>query len=231
MSSDAADNVNLSDNIGKSFTTAYLINSCGLSPQSAQSATKHVNFESSRNPDSVIEFLKKNGFSKTQITTLIRKYPRVLLCNSDKTLLPKLEFLRSKGFTDDKLTRSITGYPHVLHYSLEKQIIPTFEFLSDFLKSEEKACMVLQRYVRVLRLDTEKQVVPYINTLRESGVPESNIAFLIWNQPRMIGIGLDRLKEVVQEVKKLGFNPVRMSFVVAAHAFFAMSQSTWERKF
>ncbi|XP_071723080.1 uncharacterized protein [Rutidosis leptorrhynchoides] len=231
MSSDAADNGKSSDNIGKSFAIAYLINSCGLSPQSAQSATKHVNFKSSRKPDSAIVSLQKNGFSKTQITTLIRKYPRVLMCKSDKTLLPKLEFLRSKGFTDDKLTKTVTGWPRIFRYSLEKQIIPTFEFFVEFLKSKEKACLVIQRYACVLSLDIEKKVLPKINTLRENGVPESNVAFLLGIQPRLFEIGLDRLEEAVQEVKKLGFNPLQLSFLSAVGAFIKMRKSTWERKF
>ncbi|KAI8005001.1 hypothetical protein LOK49_LG08G03166 [Camellia lanceoleosa] len=40
----------------------------------------------------------------------------------------------------------------------------------------------------------------------------------------------DRFREIVKEVEEMGFNPLRTKFVIAIHAFRAMSKSTWEKK-
>lgn len=51
-----------------SFTVSYLIESCGLSPETAISASKFVNFKSSKKPDSVILLLREYGFENAQIS-------------------------------------------------------------------------------------------------------------------------------------------------------------------
>ncbi|KAE8725374.1 Mitochondrial transcription termination factor family protein, putative isoform 1 [Hibiscus syriacus] len=71
----------------------------GLSVSNSQipyKATRYVHFESPEKPDSVLAVLKNHGFSKPQITRLIKGRPAVLTSNVEKTILPKLEFLISK---------------------------------------------------------------------------------------------------------------------------------------
>ena len=74
------------------FTVTYLINSCGLSSESAISASEKVQFQSPERPDLVLALLRNYGFSRTQISNLIRKRPILLLYNPENILLPKLEF-------------------------------------------------------------------------------------------------------------------------------------------
>ena len=73
-------------------------------------------------------------------------------------------------------------------------------------------------------------MVPNINLLRENGVPESNICALIKKCPRLITAGAIRFKEIVEEVKEMGINPLRASFFQAVSAIRGMNKSTWERK-
>ncbi|KAF6161447.1 hypothetical protein GIB67_009326 [Kingdonia uniflora] len=53
------------------FTVPYLINSCGLSLQSADSASKKINIKSTKNADSVLELFRVHGFTDSQITKLV----------------------------------------------------------------------------------------------------------------------------------------------------------------
>ncbi|XWS53649.1 hypothetical protein CRYUN_Cryun10bG0018800 [Craigia yunnanensis] len=161
-----------------SFTVSYLINKCGLSPESAFLVSKVVDFETPDKPDSVIAFFKNHGFSEPQITSLIRSWPRVLLSDVKKTILPKLQFLKSKGVSSPDLAKILGNHPTILSRSLENHISPSFNFLSNLLKSDEAA-----------------------------------------------------IKENVEKVKEMGFNPMRMTFVVAILILNFITKSKWDRKF
>ena len=94
-----------------SFTVSYLINSCGLSPKSAILASQRMNFENPERPDSVLNLLKENGFTPTQISKIVRLHPRFLLSDPEKTLCPRLSFTVLWGF------RALTS----LEFSLQTQ--------------------------------------------------------------------------------------------------------------
>ncbi|XP_028116362.1 uncharacterized protein LOC114314111 [Camellia sinensis] len=53
---------------------------------------------------------------------------------------------------------------------------------------------------------------------------------LLKYRPRAFMTSNDRFREIVKEVEEMGFNPLRKKFVIAVHAFRAMSKLTWEKK-
>ncbi|XP_059654565.1 uncharacterized protein LOC132301317 [Cornus florida] len=59
---------------------------------------------------------------------------------------------------------------------------------------------------------------------------ESNILALFTNQPSAFTTNADRFKEIVEEIKKMGFNAQRMNFALAVNAPRGMCKSTWEKK-
>ena len=213
-----------------SFTVSYLINTCGFSREGAISASKHVNFETPDKADLVISFFKNHGFSQTQISSIVRRYPPLLLSNPQKTLLPKLEFFQSKGFTSSDIVMILTRNPHLLKRSLKNQIIPSFDFFKNLLGTDEKTVIAVRRFSAILVDKVDTCAVPNVNLLRENGVHESGICTLIKNWPRVITTDQIRFKEIVEEVKEMGINPLRASFVQAVSAIRGMNKSTWERK-
>ncbi|BBG96612.1 Mitochondrial transcription termination factor family protein [Prunus dulcis] len=110
-------------------TVAYLINSCGLSPEGAISAAKWVELQSPERADSVLALLRNHGLSETQISKMVRSRPQLLLANPEKTLLPKLAFFSSLGISRQDLAKTLAFNPKLLSRSLKKQIIPTYNFL------------------------------------------------------------------------------------------------------
>ncbi|XP_050240119.1 transcription termination factor MTERF15, mitochondrial-like [Quercus robur] len=212
------------------FAVSYLIKTLGFSPEAALSASKYVHFETPEKADIVVSFFKNHGFSQTQITNLVRRLPSVLISDPDKTLLPKIDFFSSKGISSPDLAKLFSGYPIILKTSLEKQIIPSFDFFKNLLQSEAKTIEAIKRFTGVLKCNVEARVAPNINTLRENGVPESNIVTLLQYQPRAFVVNPVRFREIVEEVKEMGFNPSRLKFALAVLALRAMSKSTWERK-
>ncbi|XP_059654571.1 uncharacterized protein LOC132301324 [Cornus florida] len=213
-----------------SFTVDYLIKSCGFPPEKALSASKYVNFKTPDQPDSVLAFFRNHGFTEIQISLLIRRLTRLLLSDPDKTLLPKIEFFHSKGFSTQEISKILSAAPRVLRRNLENQIIPSYNFLKEFLKSEAKTNAAIKHFARILLYDLHINVAPNIEALREIGVPESNIVALLTNLPGAFTASTDRFKEIVEEVKKMGFNPEKMTFALAIGAVKGMSKSTWEKK-
>ncbi|XP_059651032.1 uncharacterized protein LOC132298649 [Cornus florida] len=211
-----------------SFTVNYLVNSCGLSPETAISASKEVNFKTLDKPDSFLNFFKNHDFSKTKISALIRVRPKLLLSDPKKTLLPKFEFFYSIGISSTELAKVLSISPIVLTRSLENQIIPSFNLLKNLFQSDDKFVTAFKRFPDILGSD--HSAFPNIEILRQHGVPESNILYLLTYHPRSLAMKHDRFNELVEDVKKMGFNPSSFQFVLAVQALISMSKSTWKRK-
>ncbi|XP_059627539.1 transcription termination factor MTERF8, chloroplastic-like [Cornus florida] len=214
-----------------SFTVNYLINSCGLSPETAISSSKYVHFKTLDKPDSVINLFTNHGFSKTQISAVIRKRPTILLSDPKDTLLPKMDFFYSIGISSTELAKIVSSKPNVLIRSLKNQIIPSFNLLkSKLLYSNDKFITAFKRFPEIVAHDHNAITFPNIENLRQHGLPDSSIVFLLTTEPRSLMMKPDRFNEVVDDCKKLGFNPSKLVFVLAIKAMTAMSKSTWKRK-
>ncbi|XP_048132693.1 uncharacterized protein LOC115730487 [Rhodamnia argentea] len=198
--------------------------------ESALSASKLVKFETASRPDAVIGFFKSRGFTPTQISRIVRRFPAVLSADPDKTLLPKVNFLRSKGISDLELAKLVATVPRILVRSLEQHLIPTFQYISNLVQSDEKAIAAITCSPRILYEDPKVLLVPKITTLRSAGVPEAKIWYLVVDHGQMFCCGSLRFDETVNRVKAMGFEPSKLSFVTALLVIMGMSELTWKRK-
>ncbi|KAL2535564.1 Mitochondrial transcription termination factor family protein [Forsythia ovata] len=197
---------------------SYMINSCGLSPEIAISTSEKVHFDSPERPDAVLNFLAENGFSKSQIAELVRKRPSILLSNPEKTLLPKIEFfLQWTGVAKADVLRTIARDPTFLTRSVENQLIPIYNYLKDIIGAEKVATLV-RRGSWIFNQTFAKRVIPNVEFLRALGIPNSFIALVLFNFPEAIGQKHDQFREIVEEVKEMGFDPLKSTFVLALHA-------------
>ncbi|XP_031259294.1 uncharacterized protein LOC116117386 [Pistacia vera] len=200
-----------------SFTVSYLINSCGLSPEASISASQKLQLRSRERPDAVLALLRDYGFSKTQISKLIRKRPRLLLADTQKTLLPKLEFFHSIGVSQSDLTRTLSSDVTLLTRSLENQIIPSYNFLRSVLLSDEKIVSALKRTTWIFHEDYSKSLLPNVGFLSELGVPQKCIALLLTHFPEAVMQRHEEFCKTVREVKEMGFDTQKTTFVLAVH--------------
>ncbi|KAE8725375.1 Mitochondrial transcription termination factor family protein, putative isoform 2 [Hibiscus syriacus] len=212
------------------FTVSYLKNKCGLSSESALRASKSVNFETPEKPDSVIAVFKNHGFSKPQIIRLIKRRPKVLTSDAKRTILPKLEFFISKGVSLPDLAHVLSGNPALLSSSLENQILPSYNFLSSMLKSDERIFHAVKRYPRLMGYDPNDILLSNINTLLDNGVAECHIVSTLSSLPSTFVRSPNKFKDMVEEVKDMGFTPSKPVFIIALYAMSSMSKPTWKRK-
>ncbi|KAI3782461.1 hypothetical protein L2E82_12508 [Cichorium intybus] len=214
----------------KSFTVSYLVDSCGFPPDKAVSASKYLHIKTPDRADSVISFFKDQGFTQTQISDLVRKFPMALTCNPETNLLPKFEFLTSIGLTDADIVKLLTARPKALGRSLKNHLEPTFNLLRDLLQSDDRTLIAIRRCAWVLDWDFQANVIPNMQLLRDVGVPGSKMLYVLTYQPRDFLVTTDQFKKAVEEVVEMGFDPLKSSFMLAVHAVRSMSKSTWDKK-
>ncbi|OMO49465.1 Mitochodrial transcription termination factor-related protein [Corchorus olitorius] len=215
----------------ESFTVSYLINSCGLSPESALSVSKKVQLKNSTQPDSVVEFFKNHGFSQTQIRKIVERMPILLLSNAEKTLLPKFQFFHSKGIPSSDLSVVLSSNPRVLRCNLDNRIIPNFNSFKDFTRRDDSEVFLAYKDCsEILTCNFQSIVAPNVALLRQHGVPDLNIMTELVIQPRKFTRNHDKFRRSVEEVEKLGFNPLQRKFLAALQVLVQISKSTWERK-
>lgn len=212
------------------FTISYLTDACGLLPETAIVVSEKVQLHNREKPDSVLELLESHGFSKSQISKLVRKRPSLLLASVNQTLLPKLEFFYSIGASRLVLARALTSDPTVLTRSLQNQIIPSYRYLKSVLLSDAKVVAALKRTSWIFLEDHTKTLMPNIDVLRDEGVPQPCIALLLTHFPETLMQKTDSFEETVAEIKGMGFDPSKSTFVLAIHAISGKgNRSIWNR--
>ncbi|PPR81370.1 hypothetical protein GOBAR_AA39344 [Gossypium barbadense] len=222
---------NVSLDQSRSFTVSYLTNNLGFSPESALRASKCVHFKTPKKADAVIAFLEKYGFSDTQIRKIIEVRPHLLRSDLEKTLLPKIHFFQSKGGANRDISKLLLHNPRLFSHSLKKLIIPSFNQLSSFLQSDSKAIIALRRNPFLIPCNFDVYMLPNVKTLLDNGVPESSIRTMFNYHSRSFIMLPDRFKEIVKDVKEMGFNPLLLKFLHAVILFRKVSKSAMEGKF
>lgn len=126
----------------QSLTVSYLVNSCGLSLESAISASKKLHIGTTDQPDSVLTLLKSIGLGGSQIRSLIVKRPLILVADASKTLKPNVEVFGSVGFFGTNLVKMLTKHPCFL----EVDASSTVEFFRAYGFSTEQISVLTRKY-------------------------------------------------------------------------------------
>ncbi|KAF8395568.1 hypothetical protein HHK36_019518 [Tetracentron sinense] len=212
-----------------SLTVNYLINSCGLSPESALRASQKIEIKTAIRPDSVLELFRNYEFTDTHIVKLITKSPSLLLADPIKNLSPKIEFFRNNGISDPILAKMLSADPSILRRSLENQIIPSFNYLKSFLHTNENIAFSLGRATWILH-SPQKVMGPNIAILRNHGVPESIILKMIMIRPRILSLKTYKFSKSVTKIIEMGFDPSSLMFVHGLAALSGVKKGIWEAK-
>ncbi|KAK4405593.1 hypothetical protein Sango_0565800 [Sesamum angolense] len=213
-----------------SFSANYLMKTWGLSREKAFSAAKHLNIESTEKPDSVIAFLKNHGFTTEQIRNMVRRFPYIIVSDPEKTLFPKIEFFLSLGISDIEVAKIFMAAPGIFKRSLEKHIIPSYSYIKSLFDSNGLNIVSMKKLARILCCDLQHHLLPNVEVLREAGVPDKKVIFLVGYQPRVFMVDEKRFRKTVEELKKMGFSPSVWRFVLALQVRRSMSKSMWEKK-
>ncbi|RZC76637.1 hypothetical protein C5167_000760 [Papaver somniferum] len=211
-----------------SFVVNYLINSCGLSEVEAITASKTVNFKTSSNPDSVLDLLENYGFTKPYISKLITWYPKILKSNIQKTLKPKFDFFKSKGLSGTDLAEFfLSCHPIVLKTSLQDKIIPCCDTLKNIVQFDKNVVVIIRRHSWLLTGNVYlRKLMVNIELLKDEGIPQSNVSNFLINQPSALTISSSKFEGIVQQIKGMGFDPSKTTFLRGLQGLIAMTDAT-----
>ena len=208
------------------FTVNYLKKTLGLSPEIANSTSLKVKLGSLHGPDSVVALLRAHGFDSTQLSRIITRVPKLLVVNADEIMEPKLKFFASVGITNEVLASN----PNLLEHSLDNKLIPSYDFFKSMMLSEKQIGSISRYFSWASASKLQHCVAPNVKLLKEIGVSQKHISFLICRNSRIVGLGTHKFKELVDEVVALKFDPSKGVFVRALAIMFARTKLVWEQK-
>ncbi|XP_014503896.1 transcription termination factor MTERF5, chloroplastic-like [Vigna radiata var. radiata] len=207
-----------------SFTISYLTNTCGFTPEAALKLSKRLRFNTAQKPDSVISFFQTHGFSAPQIHRIFSKCPELMVCDPTRRLLPKFHFLTSKGVSASDVVSIVTRNPRFLCSSFENCIFPTFQLLRRFFPSDLRALTVFVVFPSVIG---HCRLASNIERLLNAGVAHVGIRYLLNSRSFIL---CSNLRTLLEEVKLLGFDPLKVTFTVALQAKSTVSNPLWDAK-
>ncbi|XP_054813235.1 uncharacterized protein LOC129313862 [Prosopis cineraria] len=132
-----------------------------------------------------------------------------------------IKFLKSQGFSQPLILGLIRKAPWFLRSDPEKTFLPRIEFFKS--RALEHSSGILLR--------SRTSTAPKIEIFREAGVPESNIIKYLQFYSRSFTFSSPaRIKKIVEEVKELGFDPLKLQFLMAVHVCLSLKKSTLAKK-
>ncbi|KAJ4841098.1 hypothetical protein Tsubulata_027383, partial [Turnera subulata] len=200
---------------GTSFILQFLINSCGLSPKSALSASGKLQLHQKNLPraqaQAVLECLEAHNFGDTHIAkSLIQKRPRVLHCNVETNMKPKFSFFIDNGCVAQLLPELFLSNPKITHSSLDSRI------KSLFLFPEEVILAAIRRFPFMLSFGYIDNVPANVDFLVKEGVAANRVGKLLQLRPRILSNSHVKVVCAVNAIRKIGLQPKAPMFI---HAF------------
>ncbi|KAL1833877.1 hypothetical protein ACET3Z_003528 [Daucus carota] len=203
------------------FTRSFLKNKCGISGKKLVSASGRVSFGlTDKRPCAVLQLLRRFGFSVKHYTRIISYDSRLLRCDAQKTLKPKLDFLLSVcNNREMDLHKIVSISPCILHRSLDEYLVPTLNLLASALGNYKNVVIALKRSTLLLK-SRASSVSPNVKLLQTLGVPHSRIFRLIigYRATAPLYRCSDEFRIAVLKAMEMGFDPKSSSLVNAVTA-------------
>ncbi|KAL7154711.1 hypothetical protein ABFS83_03G019800 [Erythranthe nasuta] len=154
--------------------------------------------------DSVLSYLRINGFSITQLKKLVQYMPQY---SAEEAIKPKI-----KIFQD-------LSHLSILHSSVNNSIVHSLTLLKGLLGSNHDLARLLWSCAWFVTTSLEKNTVPNIEFLKSYDIPMERILIILYNNPRVLAMMSD---EACERILIILYNNPRVLAM--------MSDEAWERK-
>ncbi|KAJ4838479.1 hypothetical protein Tsubulata_021074 [Turnera subulata] len=179
----------------QSLTISYLQKACGLSLESASSASKKLliaskkfPFVNKENPDKVLTLLRNHGWAQTHIRKLITTYPLLLLADLEGTLKPNVESFASLGFSSSSLAKMVDKCPNLLVSDAKAKV----EFFRENGFIDEQIAIVIMKRPLLLTYNAQKTFKPKLEFLKSLGLSESEVGRIMTSDPYILERSLEK---------------------------------------
>ncbi|KAL2515107.1 Mitochondrial transcription termination factor family protein [Forsythia ovata] len=182
------------------------------------------------NSDSIISFLKENGFSKSQLERVVKTNPHLFSASLEKTIKPKIKIFQDLGFSANDIVEIISNAPTFLHRSADNRVTPSLSVLKSLFGSSLEVAKVLKRSGWFLMNHLEKTMVPNIEIFKSLGVGMEQIIKHIYNFPRFLLYIPNDMKKIVKKVDEMGTCRSSKMFIHVVRVVSSMKDENWELK-
>ncbi|KAJ9560538.1 hypothetical protein OSB04_005698 [Centaurea solstitialis] len=208
----------------------YLIHSLNFSKQEAISTSTKIHYlKSTKNSQSVIDFLRNHNVSDADIKFIVLSEPRILQRNVDKTLKPKFKLFLEIGLSDSDLVAVIKKDPRLLDRGLHTSIIPTIRLLRDVFGTNDQIVKFIKRsYLPICGKSFRHNVV----LLEKFGISKKDMQTHMIRNPRMLNMSPKRLEEKINELEsKFGITQGSTMFLYGLTTLCSQNGSILQKKF
>ncbi|KAL2899847.1 Transcription termination factor MTERF9 chloroplastic [Bienertia sinuspersici] len=222
----------------------YLVENLGFSKQQALStSTKFSHNRLGRgakkvsdsnfinNADSVVTFLKKIGLEQCHIRNAIGFDPQILLCNVDKTLIPKTEVLQKSGFSESDIAEVVSVNPSIYLMGLNSSIIPAIQALREIMGCERHVISILKKSRRMRLSAIPTCLVPNVALLQSYGIPIASIRKFLLREPFSFLRKTESFQDAVMRAEEnLGIPRNSAQFLIGVVILTSYTEKTIEAK-
>ncbi|XP_059629854.1 transcription termination factor MTERF6, chloroplastic/mitochondrial-like [Cornus florida] len=209
----------------------YLIDRHKFSAETASKVSSAVKYvKRPEKTDSILSFLQESGFADTHLELLIKRMPRVLSANLERSIKPKFKFFQDLGFSSSDVVKMVSSHPRILASSVDNRLGPSILALKSVLGSNMDVPMVLKKCGRLLGHDLAKTVIPNIEFMKSCGISSSQITHHVCNFARLFLRKPTSIREYVKRVDEMGFNRKSKLFIEAIRVISSMTKENWELK-
>ncbi|CAL9771437.1 unnamed protein product [Musa acuminata subsp. burmannicoides] len=210
----------------------YLVNSCGFFPSEAAMFSKPLaHLRSTEKPDSVLNFMRSQGFDGAAIRKVISMKPNYLCYNVETNLAPKFQFLRDLGLSESDIVDAILKNPAILRLDVHRSLVPKLEMWESLLGSRELVLKHLKKTTRFFFSSVEKTLHPNLKFLTdECGIPEERVFLVLRSQPQLITNKPKSLRALVARADELGMPRQSRMFMWTVNILHRVSKERFEAK-
>jgi mTERF domain-containing protein len=183
--------------------------------ESAISASKKLNIESRKNPNSVLDLLETHGLTQTRIRNLISSRPQLLSADLENTLKPNMELFEYLGFSSTSLAKMLNKYPRVL----ESDAYTVVDFFRAHGFSDEHISTLTMKRPLLYSPTAHKNFKQKLEFFKSLGLSDLEITKLISARPSILGRSLEnQIIPCVQELRRiLGTDENVLKAIKAGH--------------
>ncbi|KAM7475723.1 hypothetical protein LguiB_022966 [Lonicera macranthoides] len=171
----------------QSLTLSFLLNSCGLSLESANLASRKLQFDATAKADTVLKILRTHGLTLTHIKNLITSRPLVLLADPHKTLKPNFELLGKLGFGGTNIVKVLNRDPRIL----EADVHTVVEFFRTYGFSDKQIASLTLKRPSLFMYNAQKCFKPKFEFFESLGFSREEIAQILSSEPYILERSLE----------------------------------------
>ncbi|CAN4122190.1 unnamed protein product [Withania somnifera] len=214
------------------FLVNYLINSLGFSKGEAISTnTKVLRLKSKGNPKFALNLFEQSGLDKTHIGKIVSAVPRLLFCDVDKSLKPKLDIFQDLGLSGSDVVKVVTGSVSVLGSLKVSDMRFCISYLREVLGSDEYVVKAIKKKPCLLSVKACERLRVNMLFFQSIGFTNEDIKKFILQNPYTLLASPEMVKEKVERLR----NEFRISrssgmFIHGVDVFISMKESTIDTK-